>query len=439
MTKLRQLWSSLRSSLWFVPALMVAAALVLADILIGAEGVLGSDLMRQHPRLFGADASGSREMLSAIASSMITVAGVTFSLTLVAITQATSQYTPRVLRNFMGDRANQLFLGYFVAVFAYALVVLRTIRGGEASAFVPSIAVLAGLGLAIASVGMLIFFVHHIASSIQASTIISSIAAETGRAIDRLFPDELGEAEAEHTDVDEHLPELRWRNVPSNRSGYLQGVDARKLLALAEEQSAILRMTKGLGEFVTSGEPLLASTGEVEDDTCRKVNAMFTLGHHRTIDQDSAFGVRQIVDIALKALSPGVNDATTAIVSLDYLGTILARMARRRGTAWTRGANGELRVIGRGATFESLAGDTFDEIRDTARDNAPIYLRMIETIGTVAAQTASRGRRRILAGHLDRTEETALRCLPSEFNRARVRERVAAIRSRLAHAPAPDA
>ncbi len=432
MTRLRQVWMSLKSSLWFVPGLMVGAALLLADALVAAEGFLSPEVARQHPRLFGADASGSREMLAAIASSMITVAGVTFSLTLVAITQASSQYSPRVLRNFMGDRANQLFLGYFVAVFAYALVVLRTIRGGETSAFVPSIAVLVGLTLAIASVGILIFFVHHIASSMQASTIISSIAADTVRAIDRLFPEPMGDAEDPGDGAS--LPAVAWHPAASSRSGYLQDVDAEGLLAFAEQRSSIVSMVKGVGEFVTEGEPLVLVTGEVDQQDCARLNALFSLGHHRTIDQDSAFGVRQIVDIALKALSPGVNDVTTAIVSLDYLGTILVRMAQRRVSAWRRGGDGEVRVIGRGATFESLVADAFDEIRDAARDNLAIYQRILQTIDTIAGQTRSRPRRDVLARHLTLTEQAALRCLPGEFHRARVRERAAASRRRLAQA-----
>lgn len=430
MIRLRQIWTSLRSSLWFVPGLMVSSAVGLAAVLVSAEGILGRDLVRDHPRLFGADASGSREMLSAIASSMITVAGVTFSLTLVAITQASSQFTPRVLRNYMGDRVTQLFLGYFVAVFAYALIVLRTIRSGEEDPFVPSVAVLAALVLAVASVGILIFFVHHIASSIQASTIISSIAGETAHAIDNLFPDELGEAE-EDDDPAGSVSQRLWRSVPATDSGYIQDIDSEKLLAFAEEQTAVVRMSKGVGEFVTRGEPLLAITAEATEETRSRLNGMFSLGHHRTVDQDSAFGVRQIVDIALKALSPGVNDVTTAIVSLDYLGTILVRMARRRTAAWKRGTNGDLRILGRGPTFQSLADDALDQIRDAARDNAAIYLRMLDTIGTVAAQTCAQGRRRVLAEHVDRTQETALRCLQSEWNRSRVRARVAAVKARV--------
>lgn len=430
MTRLHRLWTSLRSSLWFVPGLMVAAALILADALVSAEGFLDPSIARQHPRLFGADANGSREMLAAIASSMITVAGVTFSLTLVAITQASSQYTPRVLRNFMGDRANQLFLGYFVAVFAYALAVLRTIRGGDETQFVPSIAVLTGLALAIASVGVLIFFIHHIATSIQASTIISSIAAESMRAIDRLFPEQLGDAEDSSDDAT--APSLAWHAVPSAGSGYIQGVEADGLLAFAEQRALVVSMAKGVGEFVTEGDALVAVTGQVDAQTRARLNALFSLGHHRTTDQDSAFGVRQLVDIALKALSPGVNDVTTAVVCLDYLGTILTRMARRRVPTWRRGVDGEVRVLSRGATFESLATDTFGEIRDAARDNVVIYLRLLHVIGTVADQTGARQRRQVLAEHLSRIEQVAGRCLSDPLHHIRIREQAAATRRRLA-------
>jgi uncharacterized membrane protein len=196
MKKLHDLWTDLRSSFWFVPAVIVCAAVTLALALIETDRMLVQDVGERWPRLFGAGAAGSRGMLSTIAGSMITVAGVVFSITIVSLSLAASQYSSRVLRNFMRDRTNQTVLGVFVGIFAYCLVVLRTIRGGDEGAFVPALAVLVAVALAFAGIAFLIFFIDHIGSSIQASQIIATVAKETLEAVDHLFPENRGEPAA---------------------------------------------------------------------------------------------------------------------------------------------------------------------------------------------------------------------------------------------------
>ena len=190
MNKLKRLWSNMRTSFWFVPSLIVAVSIVLAVALIEADSTGSERWLARWPRLFGAGAEGARGMLSTIAGSMMTVVGVTFSMTLVTLALASSQYTSRILRNFMRDRVTQVVLGIFAGIFTYCLIVLRTIRGGDEGGFVPSLAVSFGVVLAIGGIVVLIFFIHHIASSIQASSIIASVADETMAAVDRLFPGE---------------------------------------------------------------------------------------------------------------------------------------------------------------------------------------------------------------------------------------------------------
>ena len=437
MNKLKQLWTNVSSSLWFVPVLIVVGYVSLAIALIEVDGRIDRELLAEYPRIFGAGADGSRGMLSSIAGSMITVAGLTFSLTLLAMAQASSQYTSRILRNFMRDRANQFVLGFFVGIFAYCLVVLRTIRGGDEGRFIPSIAVLFGLLFAISSVGVLIYFVHHIASSIQASSIISSAAEETMRAIERLFPHEVGE-EADESETEEAQVALEgrsWQTIPAHDTGYLQDVDADRLVRFAREREYIVRLERGLGAFVVRGSPLVSisckseGSRKLDDDTTKELNGLFTLGHYRTIDQDVSFGVRQIVDIALKALSPGVNDTTTAVVCVDYLGAILAKLARRRIEKRYRSDAGEVQVIARGATFESLVSEAFDQIRDVAGENTAIYLRLLGAIETVAEQTVNKRRSATLAAQVNLVSEKAERALPSDYNLERVRLRAATARA----------
>jgi len=424
MNQLRKHWDDLRSSLWFIPTLIVAGAVVLAVGLIEVDSPgNGGQLAVRWPRLFGAGAEGSRGLLSAIAGSMITVAGVVFSITVVALTLASSQYTSRILRNFMRDRANQTVLGVFVGVFAYCLVVLRTIRSGDEGAFVPGLAVLVAVLLAFVAIGFLIFFIHHIAASLQATSIIESAATETLRAVDRLFPAQIGEAAVGRADEEQQvvLALQAWTTIPARKTGYIEGIDADALFDLADEQGVVVRMEKGIGEFVIEACPLASVSGKPpNDETIRKLNAAYSVGRHRTVHQDAGYGIRQIVDIALKALSPGINDTTTAVNCVDYLGSILARLAARRIESPYRSEGGQLRVITRGPTFPSLMADAFDQIRQNAEGNVAVLARLLQVLTTLAGRTSDEQRRHAIHQQADLVAETAERSVPSAHDRATI-------------------
>lgn len=196
MHRLRAWWTTVRDSLWFVPATMIFGAVALALGIIEVSDRVDREVLLRYPRLSGAGAASSREMLSTIASAMMTVAGVTFSITTVAVTQASSQYTSRILRNFMRDRQNQVTLGTLTGVFVYCLVVIRTVRGDDDLRFIPEIAVLGAFVLAVVAIGVLVFSIHHVASSLQASSILSRISTETVAAVEHLFPEGIGEEPA---------------------------------------------------------------------------------------------------------------------------------------------------------------------------------------------------------------------------------------------------
>ena len=222
MQRITSLWLALKSSRWFVPSLMLCGAVLAAIGLVELQPVFDIEFAKHWPRLFGAGVEDSRSMLSAVATSMITVAGVMFSITIVALSLATSLYSPRVLRNFMSDCPTQVVLGPFVAIFAYCLIVLLTIRGPqEGSAFVPSLAVLGGVVLTFVRVFVLVYFVHHVASSIQVSSILERIADETKDAIDRLFPDDVGRSGAGAERQEHSHSERDWHDIAAPRTGYL--------------------------------------------------------------------------------------------------------------------------------------------------------------------------------------------------------------------------
>jgi uncharacterized membrane protein len=400
MKRLASYWTDLRSSLWFIPTVLVLAAIILAVTLVEVDRHIDPHLWDTWPRLFGAGAEGSRGMLAAIASSMITVAGVVFSITIVVLSLAASQYSPRVLHHFMRDRTHQTVLGAFVGIFAYCLVVMRTIRSGEEGLFIPSLAVTGGVLLAFLGIGLLIFFIHHISVAIQASHMLATAAGETLRAIEHVFPEDLGTDEDDRPEESEAAaPDGEtWHVVPAHQTGYLQRIDPERLLACACEGQRVVRMERGMGEFLIAGTPLVAVTGRTAPDpaTVRQLQAAYTVNQQRSIDQDAVYGIQQIVDVALRALSPGVNDTTTAVMSVDYLTAILVRLAPRRIASPRRYVDGQLRVIARGPTFTTLLATALEQIRRHAAGNVTVLARLLQAVETVAGVTTSPRRRQAL-------------------------------------------
>jgi len=433
-TNPRALWAHVTGSLWFVPGIIVFGAMLLAAGMVELSAAVNQEMLARWPRIFGAGAESSRSMLSAIAGSMITVAGVTFSITMVAVTQASSQYTPRILRNFMRDRANQMVLGIFVGIFAYCLVVLRTIRGEDEGAFVPSLAVLVGVLLAIVGIAVLIFFVHHIATTLQASEIISRIAREAIRVGERLFPEDAREEppDPEPDRVLAGVPPDRWRPVPAPATGYIQRVENEAGLRLLRRCGLVLRVERTVGEFVVADLPVawyaphpgpVPDTSDEEEaprDLPGSLASLYAVSEYRTIDQDPGFGIRQLVDIALKALSPGVNDTTTAVTCVDYLGAILVGLAGRRIEPSRRGEDGVVRIVAPRPTFESLLREACDEIRQNAGANVSVLGRALEMLETVGGAAPTAGRRRAVLEQIELMHQAVAAAALSGHDRGRL-------------------
>jgi uncharacterized membrane protein len=414
----------MRSSFWFVPAVIVLSAVALATVLIAVDASVDLHSVERWPPFFGTGAAGARGLLTTVASSMITVAGVVFSITIVALALTSTQYTSRVLQNFMHDHINQMVLGVFVGIFAYCLMVLRTIRGGDEGTFVPSLAVLVGLILASVGIFFLIYFIHHISMSIQASSILAAAAQETIAAVDHLFSEDLDETTDE--EVGGHLAmflaEQDWSAIPARKTGYIENVDVDALLALARERGIILCMERGVGEFVVENTPLVSVSGPIglDKQMTAELNAVYVISRQRTVEQDVAFGIRQIVDVALKALSPGINDTTTAVMCVDYLTAILVRLSTRRIATRLWLDQGELRVIARCPSFESLLAEAFDQIRQNAKANVAVLTRLLQALETIAGQTTNTRRKRALSQQADLIVSVALRTISTPHDMAAI-------------------
>jgi uncharacterized membrane protein len=319
----------------------------------------------------------------------------------------------------MRDRTNQTVLGVFVGIFAYCLVVLRTIRGGDEGAFVPALSVLVAVALAFVGIAFLILLIDHISSSIQASQIIARVAKDTLEAVDHLFPENRGEPVDEPGGAASVTQRQFLGTIPARRTGYVQRVDVSALMAFARARQTTVRMECRIGEFVIEDTPL-ASVSEARDadpDASRQINAAYTVDRQRTLDQDAAYGIRQLVDVALKGLSPGINDTTTAVMCVDYLTAILARLAHRQLEAPRRGEAGELQVIVRRPTYADFVAEAFDQIRQNADGNVAVMRRLIHSLETLSRITPGTERRRVLFLHVEALREAIQRSVQSPRER----------------------
>jgi uncharacterized membrane protein len=312
-----------------------------------------------------------------------------------ALRLSVTSFGPRLLRNFVRDTGNQVVLGTFIATFVYCLLVLRTVRGSDSAQFVPAIAITGALVLAMASLGVLIYFIHHVAASIQVTHLITVVSHDLLHTIDRLFPEKLGHGGPEprawrKTCLPERF-EREARPVSAARSGYLQAIDSEDLMRLATEHDLILRVTPRPGYFVIQGSALAAAwPGErVDERLAEKIHDAFIVGAERTLTQDVEFAVDQLVEVAVRALSPGVNDPFTAMTCVDRLGEALCQSAERTLPSPSRyDADGRLRVVVHPTTFTGVTDAAFNQIRQYGRGSAAVTIRLLEAIAGVAARAS---------------------------------------------------
>ncbi len=431
--RFRQWWYELRSSFWFLPALIVIAATVAALLLIEIDAHFGEGFASASPRLFGADAEGSLTILTTIASGMITVAGVVFSITLVALTLAASQYTSRVLRNFMRDRINQMVLGIFLGIFAYCMVVIHSIRTSEEEPFVPSLAVFGGIVLGLVGITLLIYFIHHITTSIQATHILEAVRVETLRTIDHFFPDNIEQESDEDKAPQPDDEDKAWQVVPAEHTGYLQQLDVKVLLAWAEDQGAVITVNRGVGDFVVEKTNLatIHLQRPLETEDLYLFDSACTIGQLRTIEQDVDFGIRQMVDVAMKALSPGINDTTTAVMCVEHLTALLVALADRRISSSHCDGRNEPRIFTHGPSYGEIAGKAFDQIRQHAKGNVAVLHHLIMALDLLAENTHLPPRRHVLLHHARLIQEAIERTVEAPFDRIQLTTRMNHLIARL--------
>lgn len=379
---LRTIWDRLRSSYWFVPTIMAFASIALALTVVRVDEFYRDDALRKQGWIYSGGPEGARAVLSTIAGSIITVAGTTFSITIAALSLASAQFGPRLLRNFMRDTGNQVVLGTFTSTYLYCLLVLRTVRGLDENTYVPHLSVTLGVGLAVMSLGVLIYFIHHIAESIQVGHVIEVASGEMHDAVARIFPEHM----APQGDEEPFIPSTE--QITSRRSGYIQALDEQVLLRLCEDRDIAIRLLKRPGDYVVAGMPLALSHVALDDRGEAQARAAFTLGRSRTPHQDAVFAFLQLAEIALRALSPGVNDPFTAIMCIDRITAAMAQLSDRSlPQPVRRDASGRARVIAFPYTYDDLVEAGYRHIRQAALDHWQVSRHLRTQIEYVAART----------------------------------------------------
>lgn len=408
MPGLAALRTRLRLSLWFIPSVFGAAAILGASVLLAIDRAIGSDALGSLR--FGGTAEGARSVLSTIAQSMLTFTGLVFSITMLVLQLASSQLSPRVTRTFLRDRKNQVVLGLFVATFVYTLIVLRDVRTpvDDGVGFVPGLSIWVAFALLLASVGAFIVYIDHMAHSIRASSVIESIAAETREAIDRLYPAAAG------SPVDAGYPaDLRQRRpdvlLKADVAGVVISVEEERLLEIADTEDRMAELLVTVGDFVPEGGPLFRLWGRWDHGAGVALREAVEVGSDRTIGQDAAFGFRQLVDIATRALSPGTNDPSTAVQSLDRLHDLLRRLATRAIPGSAReGREGQVRLVLARPSFDSYVGLAVDEIRLAGQGQLQVMRRLQAMLEDIAAVSHDE-RRRVVEAQLARLDRAAER------------------------------
>jgi uncharacterized membrane protein len=343
-----------------------------------------------------ADPQVAQVILGGIAGSIMTVVSIVFAILLMTLTLASMQFSPRIILSFARDRVTQWTLGIFLGTFSYCMAALPTARS-QPKPFAPVATVLGAMLLAVACVGWLLFFIHHIAQAISVNQIVDKIATETEAMIDEMMP---WPHKPDHVREEDPLRGYIFETTILNEvSGYIRYIDTKRLVALAKVHHVKVLVLRRVGHFVPAGVPLLmVSKGDrLAEEGSAALRGAFDLGPSRTLQQDVEFGVLQIVDIALKAISPAVNDPSTAISCVDQLSRILIRYASREPPeSLLYDPPGVFRVCIAWIDFEKLLDSAFEQIRMYSKGDVAVSLRLLRALGDIAASTTDQAYRRAL-------------------------------------------
>jgi uncharacterized membrane protein len=412
----------LRTNLWLVPAIEVAAAVILFIGTYSLDRAASDGVFKVPSWAISGSPDVARTVLTAIAAAIITVIGVVFSIVIVALTLTSTQFGPRMLRNFIRDRGTQLTLGTFVATFVYAVLTLGSVGQSHHGNFVPHISVTMTLVLMVADLAVLIYFLHHIAVQIQLPNVIAGIAGDLQNAIELQAGDELAAADSELASVVIASMDGPGGVVAAPRSGYLQYIEHETLVSVAADANAVVHVLYRPGHFIVQGHPYVrvwpaSAAGLV----AHELAGAHVTGPYRTLAQDVSFGMDQLVEICIRALSPAVNDTFTALTCIDWIGDSLYKVTGRwQPTRVYRDDEGSVRVIATETTYARLVSRAFEKVRQAGRGMPAIMIRQLDALTRIMERTTADHDRLILLDQAAMIERLSDNTVDEQGDRADV-------------------
>jgi len=407
MKKLLFFWKELLATFWFVPVVIIGLAVLLSVGLVSLDNVFKIS-QQGWIRFFLVNSSDSaRSILSTISGAMIGVAGTVFSVTLVALTLASSQFGPRLIKNFMYVRLNQVVLGSYIATYLYCLLVLNAIKDGNGFTFIPSISILVAIIAAVANIILLIVFIHQIAMSIQADKVISDISDLISKQVEKLFPEKMGDELGKEQNFDEDVAFSNYpkqTTIKSPKSGYLQYIDSEVLLETVTTNGSLFKLKHRPGSFLVKDEEIgvLYLSKEWGEESLDKLLNQFVIGKTKTSQQDLEFSIHQMVEIAARALSPGVNDPYTAIACVDNLTATMCYLGEAKFPSKYRvDEKGNLRVIADVLDFEGVLDAAFNQIRQFSGGSTAVIIRLIEALNTISNSVSNEKQKKAVIKHVE--------------------------------------
>lgn len=390
--KIEPIIESIRANFWFVPSMMIIVTMLLAGVTIWIDTAMLWELKTYVPIIYSTDVSAIRSLLGTIAASMITVTSIAFSITIVVLTLASSQFGPRLLRNFMKDRTTQAVLGVFISTFLYCIFVFCALSLVPPYDFRPGVTVLWAILMTSVSVGFLIHFIHHVSVSIQADSVVEEVYCELKESIEKLFPNR----STNNTQHDHNDSILKAGNnsdyafsieLRSTESGYVQLIDIPPLIKQLTLSDLQLQLNLSPGNYVVKDGVfgLLYAKEPIAKESVANITEHIILGSVRTPIQDPVFAIGQLVEIALRALSPSINDPYTAITCIDKLSSTLCSLAVREfPKSAFKDDNNNPRLCCKALIFIDVANAAFDQIRRQAKDNTTVTIRLLESLEQLA-------------------------------------------------------
>ena len=461
----RYKWDRLKVSFWFAPVVMSLGAILLAWAMYWVDGLIPNEMLENSHFILAGTPGELRTMLIGMAGTILATAGVVFTLLTLPLSTVAAQYGSRLLRVFLGDRTTQLVLGMFVATFVYCLAAALSIPPANVEPEGPQLTATIGLLLMLGTFASLILLVQHISTMLQAPNIAAAAGAELRDVVRAEIPEEVMSGDDGRGGF-ETRPYTRPDNRPDTRphtqdaqdtltaentvmetdghavrvreTGYIQYIDPEAMLTLAREKNLVIRLLCKPGHFVwrEAVVALVWPTSRVDEQLEGQILMAFQLGNGRTPTQDVAYAVNQLVEMAVRAMSPAINDPFTAMTCLDYIGEGLALFIRQgeKGSHYYD-RDGRLRLILEPVTFGELLDGAFDMLRHCSCDNASVLLHMLEVIDAVGQETKPPEARQELLRHVSLIQAESLAGELIEQDRQLIQRSSGALQTKLKEAP----